>query len=77
VIIALKTSGINLEMDALDILNKYIKLPSESPVVDLNVTANLSLAGIACRKEVFFREIIGDTIFSNSSKPAGDVRMNS
>jgi hypothetical protein len=32
VIIALQTSAITLEMDALDILNKYIKLPSESPV---------------------------------------------
>jgi hypothetical protein len=32
VIIALQTSVINLEMDALNILNKYIKLPSESPV---------------------------------------------
>jgi hypothetical protein len=32
VIIALQTSGINLEMDALNILNKYIKLPSRPPV---------------------------------------------
>jgi hypothetical protein len=49
VIVALQTSGINLEMDALDILNKYVKLPSESPVARyLNVTAKLSLAGIAC-----------------------------
>jgi hypothetical protein len=30
-IIALQTSAINLEMDALNILNKYIKLPSELP----------------------------------------------
>jgi hypothetical protein len=47
VIIALQTSGVNLEMDAIDILNTYTKLPSESPVARyLNVTANLSLAGI-------------------------------
>jgi hypothetical protein len=31
-IIALQTSGINPEMDAPNILNKYIKLPSESLV---------------------------------------------
>jgi hypothetical protein len=42
VIIALQTSGINLEMDALNILNKYVKLPSESPVAGyLNITTNL------------------------------------
>jgi hypothetical protein len=76
VIIALQTSAITLKMDALDILNKYIKLPSESPVARyLKITANLSLAGIACRKEVFFREITGDTIFSNSSKSVGVMRM--
>jgi hypothetical protein len=40
-------------------LNKYIKLPSESPVVRyLSVTANLQLAGIACGKEVFFQDIL-------------------
>jgi hypothetical protein len=45
VITALQASGINLEMDALDILNRHVKLPSESPVARyLNVTANLSLA---------------------------------
>jgi hypothetical protein len=63
-------------MDALNILNKYIKLPSEWPAARyLNVTSNLSLEGTACRKEVFFREIIGDTIFSNSSKPVGVILM--
>jgi hypothetical protein len=42
VIIALQTSGINLEMDALNILNKYVKLPSESSVARyLNITTNL------------------------------------
>jgi hypothetical protein len=76
VIIALQTSGINLEMDALNILNKYIKLPSKSSVARyLNVTANLSLAGIACQKELFFREIIRDTVLSNSSKFVGVMRM--
>jgi hypothetical protein len=76
VIIALQTSGTDLEMDALNILNKYIKLPSESPVARyLNTTANLSLAEIACLKEVFIREINGDTIFSNSSKSVGVMRM--
>jgi hypothetical protein len=55
VITAMQTYEINLEMDSLNILNKYIKLPSQSPVArNLNITANLSLAGIACRKEVFF-----------------------
>jgi hypothetical protein len=74
VIIALQTSGITLEMDALNILNKYIKLCSESPVARyLNTTANLSVA--ACRKEMFLREIYGDTIFSSSSKSVGVVRM--
>jgi hypothetical protein len=56
-------------MDALNILNKHIKLPTESPVARcLNITANLLLAGIACRKEVFFREIVGDIsqIFKNA-----------
>jgi hypothetical protein len=73
VIIALQTSGFNLEMDALDILNTYIKLPSESPVARyLNVTSNLSLAGIVCRK-AFFREIIRDTIFRTSSKSVGVI----
>jgi hypothetical protein len=76
VIIALQTSGINLEMDALNILNKHINLPSESPVARyLNVTANLSLAEIACQKDAFFREINGDTICSNSSNPVGVMRM--
>jgi hypothetical protein len=76
VIIALQTSGINLEMDALNILNKDIKLLSESPVARyLNITTNLSLAGIDCRKEVFFQEISGNTIFSNSSKSVGVMQM--
>jgi hypothetical protein len=76
VTIALRISGINLEVDALNILNKYIKLPSMSPVARyFNITANLSLAGIACRKEVFFREIVGDTIFSNSTQSVGDMRL--
>jgi hypothetical protein len=70
VIIALQTSGINLEMDALNILNKYIKLPSE---LYINITAHLSLEGITRRKEVFFREINGDTIFSNTLKPVGVI----
>jgi hypothetical protein len=61
VIIALRTSGIDLEIDALNILNKYIKLPVARY---LNTTANLSLAEIACHKEVFIREINRDTILA-------------
>jgi hypothetical protein len=69
------SSGINLEMDTLDILNKHIKLPEESPVAAyLRATANLSLAGISCRKEVFFRAMIGDTTFSKYSKSVGVIK---
>jgi hypothetical protein len=53
----------------MDILNKNFRLSSESPVASyLSVVANLSLAGIACRKEVFFREMIRHGIFSRSSE---------
>jgi hypothetical protein len=52
VIIASQTSGMNLEVDALDILNKYIKVSRKSPVARyLNVTANLSLAGLLVEKK--------------------------
>jgi hypothetical protein len=66
VVIELHTLGINLDMDALCFLNKYIELSSESPVARyLTVTANLPLAGTARRKEVFFREIAFSVIIHN------------